>query len=63
MKLLSQKLLEINNSEVKYLIIDQTIYYEQMYTRLLNFVDNYCSQYYNGIILVQLFLYFHYFNF
>ena len=59
MKLLSQKLLEINNSEVKYLIIDQTIYYEQMYTRLLNFVDNYCSQYYNGIILVQLFLYFH----
>ena len=63
MKLLSQKLLEINNSEVKYLIIDQTIYYQQMYTRLLNFVDNYCSQYYNGIILVQLFLYFHYFNF
>ena len=27
---------------LEYLIIDQTIYWEQMYTRLLNPVDNHC---------------------
>ena len=27
---------------MKYLIIDQMIYWEQMYTRFLNLVDNHC---------------------
>ena len=26
---------------------------EQMYTRLLNLVDNYCRKYYSGLILLQ----------
>ena len=38
---------------MKYLIIDQTNYSEQRYTRLLNFVDNYYSQHYNGLIILQ----------
>ena len=31
-------------------------YKELMYTRLLNIVDNYCGQYYSGLILLQEFL-------
>ena len=38
---------------MKYLIIDQTTYSEQMYTRLLNLVDNYYSQHYKGLIILQ----------
>ena len=38
---------------VKYLIIDEAIYSEQIYTRLLNHVDNHYWQYYNGLILLQ----------
>ena len=34
------------------LIIDQMIYCEQMYTRLLNYVDNHYWKYYNGLILL-----------
>ena len=41
------------NFEVKYLIIDQKIYWEQIFTLLSNFVDNYYWQYYNVIILLQ----------
>ena len=41
---------------VKYLIIDQTIYLEQMHTRFFNFVDNYYWQYYNELLLIQWFL-------
>ena len=37
----------------EYLAIDQTIYLEQMYARLLNCVDNPCWQHYNGLILLQ----------
>ena len=38
---------------VKYLTIDQTIYLEYMYTRLLDFLDNYYWQYYNWLLLLQ----------
>ena len=38
------------------LIIDQRIYLKQIYTRLLNRVDNHCWQYYNELILLQWFL-------
>ena len=31
---------------MKYLIIDQAIYWEQMYARLLNHVDNNCDKIY-----------------
>ena len=27
-----------------------------MYTKLMNFVDNHCEQYYNGLLLLQWFL-------
>ena len=37
----------------KFLVIDQTIYQEQMYTRLSNLVDNHCWEYYNGILSIQ----------
>ena len=62
------------NSELKVLknvkffgksqIIDPMTYLEQIYTRLLNLVDNYYWQYYIGLILLQWFLdevYFHIF--
>ena len=39
------------NFLLKYVIIDKTIYWEQMFIRLLNFVDNYCRQYCNGLII------------
>ena len=38
---------------VKYLIIDQTIYCEQIYTMFLNHLDNYCWQYHNGLMIPQ----------
>ena len=38
---------------VKYLIIDQRIFNEQMYIWFLTFVDNHCWQYYNELILLQ----------
>ena len=41
---------------MKDLIIDQAIYWEQIYARILNHFDNYCYQYYKGLILLQLFL-------
>ena len=42
MKILNQKYLKISSFLVKYLIIDQMIYLEQMYTIRLNVADNYC---------------------
>ena len=44
------------NSGVKNSINDQTISLEQIYTTLLNRVDNNCLQYYDEIILLQWFL-------
>ena len=38
---------------MKSLIIDQMTYSEQMCTRLLNFVANYCQQDYNELVLLQ----------
>ena len=37
---------------MKYLIIDQMIYQEQMYTKILNLANN-SQQYYNVLILLQ----------
>ena len=52
MKILNQKTLKIIFL-VKYLTIKQMIYYEQMYTRFLNFANNRCWQYYIGLTLLQ----------
>ena len=41
---------------VKYLKIYQRIYYEEMYTRLLNLVVNHFLQYCNGLMVLQKFL-------
>ena len=41
------------NFQVKYLIIDQKIYWKEMFTLLLNFIYNYYWQYYNVLILFQ----------
>ena len=38
--------LKIQNFQVKYLIIDRKINWEQMYTGLLIFVDNYYKQHF-----------------
>ena len=51
---------------MKYIITDQTIYWEQVYTRFLNLVDNHFSQYCNELILLQEFpdeAHFHHFYF
>ena len=36
---------------LKYLILKQKIYYEKMYTKLLNLADNHCWQYYSELQL------------
>ena len=57
---------KIKHLWLKYLIIDQMFYLEQMYTRLLNHVDNHCWEFTNttsgtskwGTVSPYLFLFF-----
>ena len=43
MKIVNESFSKMKNFWVKYLLLDQTIYQEQMYTRLLNLVNNHCN--------------------
>ena len=53
MKILSQKFFKMKTFYVKYLITDQLNYLEEMYSKLVNFVDIYYWQYYNVLILLE----------